>query len=396
VKSLADIAPSQAYDAQQAALMRLQLYAIGKTHSLLSNLAGRMRAILLDHANDDGTLDGLGFYQAQAEIGKAWSEHVDAWKELFSVLRYAAAALPFGTLAVLHQAYISTAPVDERRRLTEATAIVPTQPLDINPVFDSQLKAILDAADRRIYQDGLQLSQRIWKLDNNTLDELKKILAAGMANGDSAWKMDGALEDYLGAGTQCPRWTSQRLYQLRKVDIASGDRRGLLSGDACDASGVAYNALRLARNEIQIVHHMATDALLAASPWVEKEKIVLSPAHPEHDICDETVADGEDGEGIYPVGTIILPLHVQCLCFKTAVLMDPAAFTSQLRGWMQGASSWPAMDSYAQMLGTLPGGITSIDLSVKIARSLAVWLWGDAEALDDALTGWGPVQFGLF
>jgi len=47
---------------------------------------------------------------------------------------------------------------------------------------------------------------------------------------------------------------------------------------------VAYNALRMARNEIQAIHHIASDHVMAAQPWIEKEQIVLSPAHPTPDI----------------------------------------------------------------------------------------------------------------
>ncbi len=115
---------------------------------------------------------------------------------------------------------------------------------------------------------------------------------------------------------------------------------------------MAYNALRMARNEIQIAHHMATDRMFAAMPWVEKEQIVLSPSHPSIGCeCEEIVVGGERGEGIYAKGEIILPVHVQCLCFKIAVLMPADEFVRKLRGWMRGEAAWPAMDEYAGWLG---------------------------------------------
>ena len=146
----------------------------------------------------------------------------------------------------------------------------------------------------------------------------------------------------------------------------------MLRGDACDGTGVSYNALRLARTEIQKAHALATDRILASQPWVEKEKIHLSAAHPGTDICDDVVSGGEKGEGIYDVGTIELPLHPNCLCYKTAVLMEEAQFTSRLRAWMTGSSPWSEMDDYEQMIGG--------DASKSIlpnAINLAVWLFGD-------------------
>jgi len=199
-------------------------------------------------------------------------------------------------------------------------------------------------------------------------------LMAGIANGDSAWNIAQQLEQFLGANADCPRWTSTRLYGRTKSDIAAGDTTGLRSAP-CDGSGVSYNALRLARTEIQKAHALATDRVLAAQPWVEKEKVNLSAAHPETDICDETVQGGEKGEGVYEVGTIELPLHPNCLCYKTAVLMDEKAFTSSLRGWLDGSEAWGEMDDYANMLG-----VNSDQLSVSVmpnAINLAVWLFGE-------------------
>jgi hypothetical protein len=145
----------------------------------------------------------------------------------------------------------------------------------------------------------------------------------------------------------------------------------LLSGDACDGRGVSYKALRLARTEIQKVHALATDRMMAQQPWVEKEKINLSAAHPEPDECDDAAHGGEDGKGIFPVGTHELPFHPNCLCYKTAVLMDREQFTSQMRDWLQGGQ-WAEMDAYADQIG-VP---LDTDL-MPAAVNLAVWLFSD-------------------
>ena len=112
---------------------------------------------------------------------------------------------------------------------------------------------------------------------------------------------------------------------------------------------------------------------------------MLSPAHPEEDVCDQVVNGGEKGDGVYPVGTISLPLHVQCLCFKVAKQMPADQFVGQLRGWMTGAQAWPAMDSYALWMGVGKADVTDVALAVSMAKSLTTWLWGDEKALDTAL-----------
>jgi hypothetical protein len=170
------------------------------------------------------------------------------------------------------------------------------------------------------------------------------------------------------------------LYRLTKKDIAAGDGRGLVSGGDCAGQGVAYNALRLARTEIQAVHHMADDAVRQATPWIKKEQIVLSHSHPKPDICDDVVQAGEGGQGIYPVGTIRLPLHPNCLCFKVSVQISEEEFGDKLADWVSGGQ-WPEMDQYGALIGQTRG-IDLVDLSSNvIAMSLAVWLSGSMDDL---------------
>lgn len=241
----------------------------------------------------------------------------------------------------------------------------------MDDVFGPQLRILLDVAEQYLYGDSLVLSARIWKIDRDARDGMNMVLLNGIQSGDSAWNVAKQLEQFLGAGQDCPRWTSTRLYGQTKKQIASGDV-GLLRDDACDGSGVSYNALRLARTEIQKIHNLATDRMMAQQPWVEEEQVHLSAAHPESDVCDDVTGGGRDGQGIYEKGEIELPLHPNCLCFKTAVLMSEKDFTSKLNAWLSDANAWPEMNRYASDLG--------VDLSTSLmpaAVNLAVWLFSD-------------------
>ena len=381
-KLLTDIPAGKAWQAQQAAAMRLQLYLVGETHALLREVLAGCRKALETARGDAAEWDGMSIHLATEGCLKAWAGGFGEWKGLFEALRQEAAEIPLGTLAVLHDAAFGAT----EKRMGEA--VEPSMP---TPVFKPQLQALTDvkaAADgaaRRVYADGHDLAQRIWRLDQETMLGIRQTVLEGVASGDSAWRISQRLEQYLGAGAGCPRWTRGRLYGLTKKDIASGDRTGLYSGDECDSQGVSYNALRLARNEIQVAHAAATDALMAQIPWIEKEQVHLSPAHPETDVCDDVISNGEKGEGIYPKGEILLPLHPQCLCYKSGVLESPDDFAARLRGWLQGSESWPEMDEYADWLGGsresfVPGG--DIGLGMDIARRLVTWLWGGNGDLD--------------
>jgi hypothetical protein len=149
---------------------------------------------------------------------------------------------------------------------------------------------------------------------------------------------------------------------------------------------VAYNALRLARNEIQVAHHLATDRIFAHAPWVEREQIRLSPDHPPIECeCPDVAAGGENGDGVYPKGEVTLPIHVQCLCYKLAVLMDSGQFVERLRGWLAGTAGWPEMGLYADYVGADASTLPDPTLLASWGATLATWLWGDEDALSVAL-----------
>lgn len=241
----------------------------------------------------------------------------------------------------------------------------------MNPVFDPQLEALLQQAAQRQY-GGYNLSQRLWKLSRRSESGIKQVVYNGIANGDSAYRIAQSLEKFLGFGADCPRWTSTRL-SLTKGDIAGGRRSGLYSGQACRGQGVAYNALRLGRNEIQIAHAMTTDYLMAQAPFITEEQIVLSPSHPVDDECDQVIANGRDGAGIYPKGTIDLPLHVHCLCFKVAVLMPQPVFDQRMKGWLNGREMWPEMDAYKKLMG---GDVAQRLDETAVHQALLRWLSG--------------------
>lgn len=296
---LSDISIDQIAQYQQTALMRLHIWFTGRTHELLLDYLSTLTTRLNNYANDEGLITPIASFGLNEVAAQDWRIFFQKWTGLFEEARYQAAAIPFGQLARQHQHFMGLPELAERLFREKG---------ELPPVFEPQLTEILQAAGDRIYSDGFKLSQRIWRLDQNSLDGLQQILTAGLANQESAWNLAGQLEQHLGPGQDCPRWTSTRLFGLTKSEIAAGDTTGLVSGQPCESKGVAYNALRLGRNEIQIVHHMATDRVFSQAPWVMGENIILSPAHPETDICDEVVADNP-----YEVGQITLPLHVLCL-----------------------------------------------------------------------------------
>jgi hypothetical protein len=366
------------------AILRLQVYFTGRTHELMIEFGKQARAVLVDYGGQDGVLDGSRGFQAQSALLKLWGDTFKTWQDEFLQARKEAVSLPFGVMAMRHEKLITPLSQATSPQIGESSQFMGRKfNEDIEDgVFKPQVDILLNAAGEWIYSDritksgqGQNLSARIWRIENEGRNAINNVIMQGVTDGDSAWNMAKKLEEFLGAGLNCPRWTSTRLYGRTASDKSAGDTTGLLSGNDCDGRGVSYNALRLARNEIQKAHALATDKLMASQPWVEKEQCHLSAAHPEPDECDDVISSGENGEGIYAVGTIEYPLHPHCFCYKTAVLVDEKEFTSKLNGWLNG-ESYPEMDEYKSMIG----GDVNVSLMPQ-ALSLAVWLFGEGLSL---------------
>lgn len=376
--SISDFSNSKLYHAQIGALARLHLFLTSETHSMVLEFTKQANVMILRAGGKDGVIDGASALKLQKSLNSLWGETISEWVKTFQSARTVAAQLPFGLMAEFHERLVADVEVEESRWLMVRGSVMLQEVRVRQGVFDPQIKILTDTAAEYLYGDGLNLSDRIWNLDNETRNQMNQIILQAVTNGTSAWDLAKEMEALLGANQDCPRWTSTRLYKTSKKDIAAGDLRGLVSGDACDGQGVAYNALRLARTELQKIHALATDKVLMNSPWVEQEQVNLSKGHAEQDICDQIISEGEKGEGIYPVGTINLPLHPNCLCYKTAVLMKEDEFIDQLRGWMKGEQTWDEMDAYTEFIGVGGAELTDKDLSKEPALlTLAVWLFSE-------------------
>lgn len=362
------ISPTRVNLAVQTALMRLQMFLTGETHRILNETAAKITQRLLK-AGEGDTVDAALAFQVQNDAAMIWRETMtEDWLPLMQSLRREAASLAFGGLAVQINALFGQLEkiltTETRRKQFSVEEAV------VDGVFTPQLNLLIEAANQR-YIDGLTISARIWNFERETQEGMRRIIMQGVQEGSSAWDLAKKLEKYLGANSDCPRWTATRLYRLTKTDIALGNKTGLVRSEDCAGQGVAHNALRLARNEIQAIHHMANDAQMAQIPWIEKEQIVLSAAHPPLGCdCETVVAGGEGGQGIYPKGTITLPLHVGCLCFKLGIQPDQQEFVSRLRGWVRQEEPWSAMDEFASRYS---GRVSASD---STAIALGVWIFG--------------------
>ena len=366
---------------QHAAVTRLQLYVAGQVHALLYPFQAWLTKEVRDTADADGIADAAKLAGVLRSAEPRWQTAMRGYVALLERARQQGGSIAFGPYRLRHNRYI-TAPVE---RLQEA--FVPTMD-DFGKLAEMWLRRrnyALQVAQQRVYSDGLNLSQRIWRLEQGGMQTIRNTIATGMAQRTSAVELAQQLEGQLNAGEDWPRWTRARLSKMDARERAQ-DTKGLLRSarDVPEggSSGISYNALRLARNEIQIANHAVASDIAIHSPWVTGRKVVLSPAHPASDICDEYAAGGP-----YEKTANFLPLHPQCLCRWEEVLMPAGDFTKQMRGWVAGENDF--FDDYSSWLGQRSFSPIPEPLSIAAAQELfeamQMWLDGNTDTMATVL-----------
>lgn len=386
---------------QHVGISRLTLYVAGRIHAAIYPFQAWLVDEVRQAADGEGAVDGAKISGLLGVAEARWREVMRRYTALLRTGREQAGDIAFTSLRVKNSARL---PVWVERGTAVGESVVIRQASGVTrqasgvglsesfqPVTEDWTRLArmwtrrrnqaLEIAGQRIWGDGLNLSQRIWRLENGGLLSIRRTLAAGMANRTNAWQLATELKGMLGAGRDFPRWTEERLYALSPRRRAQ-DLSGLLrAGDAIlpgESRGVAYNALRLARNEIQIANHAMTTEIATHFPGIVGRKSRLSPEHPATDICDDYAAGGP-----YAVTENFLPLHPQCLCFYEEVLMPKADFAAQVRGWVAGEGDF--LDGYVGWLdqraaGPWPERAPLADV-MDLWLTMQMWMDGNVDAM---------------
>jgi hypothetical protein len=183
------------------------------------------------------------------------------------------------------------------------------------------LGAIADEAVQFVNQfmaaDGLQLSDRLWRLDNGAKQALEAAIQRAVILGASASEAAAGL---LGRGEAIPPELAA------KIAEASADKIGKAIDDALmTGSESAYaQALRVFRTELNRAYGEAYQAAAFEHPDVVGTRFLLSPNHPRRDICDMHARANLFGlgPGVYPKGQSPWPAHPNTLSYVEAVFAD--------------------------------------------------------------------------
>jgi hypothetical protein len=159
----------------------------------------------------------------------------------------------------------------------------------------------------RVWTDGMNYSNRVWALNQQTQNSINSIITSGIARGQSAVSMAKDLTSFLVN----PTLTAGTTWTTAITKSVSG--RGTVN----------YNALRLARSEINNTYREALIESNEASPITLCVHWNLSVSHKIRDICD--VWAGVDqygfGGGNYPAAQTPID-HPNGRCYLTDVLNE--------------------------------------------------------------------------
>lgn len=168
-----------------------------------------------------------------------------------------------------------------------------------------------------VAEDGLQLSDRLWAIDNGARESVTRAIQSSIIQGHSASQ---AAQEFLARGEAVPKSIAQKASGATPGQIHKTIRSELLTGE-----GSAYsNALRVFRTEINRAHGEAYQATAFEHPDVIGTRFLLSPRHPRVDICDMHAKVNRYGlgPGVYPKGKNPWPAHPNTLSFVEAVFDD--------------------------------------------------------------------------
>lgn len=166
--------------------------------------------------------------------------------------------------------------------------------------------------------DGLQLSDRIWRLDRGARDAVINQIEQSVIEGHGAAQ---AAREFLARGQPVPLEIQQKTRAANAAAIERATTTQMLTGNGNPMD----NAMRLFRTEINRAHGEAYMAGGEDTPGFAAWRYLLSPAHPEPDICDLLSTQNLYGlgAGCYPTREKTpWPAHPNTLSFIVMKFLD--------------------------------------------------------------------------
>lgn len=184
---------------------------------------------------------------------------------------------------------------------------------NIGASFSTVSAAAVSNVTGRLWLDGMNFSDRVWVLNTYAQNSINDILTAGIARGQSAVDLSKSLQEFL----LNPTLTSGTTWTTAIKPSVSG--RGTIN----------YNALRLARTEINNTYRETLILSNEANPITLCVHWNLSVSHKIRDICDVFAYTDQYGYGAGNFPPSETPIdHPNGKCYLTEVLRDKSLWNT--------------------------------------------------------------------
>lgn len=169
-----------------------------------------------------------------------------------------------------------------------------------------------------IAENGLQLSDRLWRLDRQAREIVGNAVESAVIQGQGAVQ---ASREFLSRGEPVPMDVQNKINAANAQQISKTATGNLFTGSGSPMD----NALRVFRTEINRAHGVAYANGFLAHPDAAGLRFRLSPSHPRHDICDLLSTQNLYGlgRGVYPtLEKTGWPAHPNTISFLEGVFKD--------------------------------------------------------------------------
>lgn len=193
-----------------------------------------------------------------------------------------------------------------------------------------------------VAEDGLQLSDRIWRLNRGARDAVTHAIERAVIEGHGAGQ---AAREFLSRGQAVPEDIAGKMGAAEASGMARAAGDGLLK----DPGNALDHAMRLFRTEINRAHGEAYMRSGEGHPEFGGWRFLLAPGHPKPDICDLLSSQNVHGlgAGVYPSREKCpWPAHPNTLSFVEIVFADEIT-----------AADRAAQETPLQALGRLPADV---------------------------------------
>jgi len=249
------------------------------------------------------------------------------WADLAMRLDQRASELSAGILDALHVGIRVTSRAAADAGAAVTASVIVDRAASVRAMFADINERAAMAFIARTGRDGLQLSDRVWRVGRNYRRAILNLTQDAVVRGEDAKTLARRLERYLQPGA--------------RHEMSDAVRRRLKV-----PADISYEAYRLAATELNNSFHESTIMVGRATPGYQGIYWRLSPAHKIPDVCDDLAA--HNGTGFWPAGSEPSKPHPLCRCHIVPRWEATGSLKARLRRWLGDPGAEPDLETWYQ------------------------------------------------